>query len=225
MSFLSKVLALVEKDFRAEFRTKEMLSVMLIFALLVVVIFGFAFNPTSQVTRKIFPGILWVAFFFAGVLGLNHSFTRERYNQALHGLMIAPVDRSALYFSKVLSNMAFMLIVELVATPVFLVFFDYSPAGRLPGLVSVVLLATFGFVAVGTFLAALAANTRTSQILLPILLFPVVVPVVIAAVQLTAATLAGSSTASFAAWLRVLVVYDIIFLVVPFLLFDYLLEV
>ncbi len=226
MPFLKKVWYITWKDIRSEFRTKETMTSMLIFALLVLVIFSFAFNPTPTETKRIFPGIIWVGFFFAGVLGLNRSFARERENDCLAGLMLAPVDRSAIYFGKVLGNSLFMLVVELVTLPVFIVFFDYSVRGSLVALGLIFLLGTFGFVAVGTFLSALATNTRTSEILLPIILFPIIIPVVIAVVQATASIFAGASwSAATLLWVKVLVAYDVIFLVVPFLLFEYLLEV
>lgn len=224
---LRSVLAIAQKDLRSELRTKEMLSAMMIFALLVAVIFSFAFDANPGSLRDVFPGVLWVGFLFAGTLGLNRSFVNERQNGALHGLMLSPADRSAIYFGKVLGNLAVMGITELIGLPIFLVLFDISP-GAAPGfLILSVLLATVGFIAVGTFLAALAANTRTSEILLPIILFPVAVPVVLGAVQTTGAALAagGLDADRFYLWLKVLLVYDVVFVVVPFLLFDYLLEV
>ena len=224
MPFLHKVLAILAKDIQLEFRTKEMLSAMLIFALLVVVIFSFAFDVTSVGLREVFPGMLWVAFFFAGVLGLNRSFASERQNGAIQGLMLAPVD-SAIYFAKVIGNFLFMAITEAVALPVFLVLFDYRFVGSIPILIVILVMSTFGFIAVGTFLSALAANTRTSEILLPIILFPVLVPVVMAAVQTTKGVFSADPLYTYALWFKVLAAYDFIFLVVPFLLFDYVLEV
>ena len=221
------MLLIAQKDLRAELRTKEMLSAMMIFALLVAVIFSFAFDANTSSLREVFPGLLWVGFFFAGTLGLNRSFVNERQNAALHGLMLSPADRSAIYFGKVLGNLAVMGITELVGLPVFLILFDVSPGPAPWPLLLSLVLATLGFIAVGTFLSALAANTRTSEILLPIILFPVAVPVVLAAVQTTGAALAagGLDAARYYLWMRVLLVYDVVFVVVPFLLFDYVLEV
>ncbi|MBO8125733.1 MAG: heme exporter protein CcmB [Firmicutes bacterium] len=222
--FLSAVGAIVWKDLKAEFRTKEMISSMLIFAFLVIVIFSFAFDPTAQSVKKILPGVIWVAFIFAGTLGLNRSFLSEQINEAIQGLMLAPVDRAAIYFGKVLGNMIYTSLVEAVALPVFIILFDFSFSGSWLSLILVVVASTFGFVAVGTFLAALASNTRTSEVLLPIILFPVIVPVIIGAVEMTKAIFAGSSLGEVATWLRVVLVYDVVFLVIPFLLFDFLLE-
>lgn len=224
MSFVDRVMAIVWKDLRAEFRTKEMLSAMLIFALLVIVIFSFAFDPTRQNMPKILPGIIWVAIFFAGLLGLNRSFVAERINGAINGLMLAPIDRSGIYFGKVIGNLVLTFIVELVSLPLFFLLFDFSMQGSWLLFATTVFLATFGFIAVGTFLAALSANTRSSEILLPVILFPVVVPVVIAAVESTRSIMGGAVAGDVLPWFGVLAVYDLVFLAVPFLLFDYVLE-
>jgi len=225
VSFLRKVGLIAWKDLRAEFRTKEMISAMLIFALLVIAIFAFAFDPTRDEVRVIFAGLIWVAFFFAGILGLNRSFAGERINDAIHGLMLSPVDRSAIYFGKLLGTWVFMTIVEIVALPIFIVMFNYTPAGSWLLAGTAILLATLGFVAVGTFLAALTANTKASEVLLPVILFPVVIPVVIAAVEATRGVFGGLPPADFVTWFKVLGVYDAVFVAVPFLLFEYLLEV
>ncbi|MCL5677291.1 MAG: heme exporter protein CcmB [Firmicutes bacterium] len=226
-NYLRYVLAIAGKDLRAELRSKEMFSAMTIFALLVAVVFSFAFDANAATLQEVFPGVIWVAFFFAGTLGLNRSFVNERQNSAIHGLMLAPADRSVIYFGKVLGNMAVITITEAIGLPVFLVLFDVSAGPRPALLVLSIVLATLGFIAIGTFLSALAANTRTGEILLPIILFPVAVPVVLGAVQTTGAVLLteGVDLPRFYQWLRVLAVYDVVFLVVPFLLFDYVLEV
>ncbi len=225
MRFLTKVANIVWKDLVNEFRTKEMLSAMLIFAVLVIVIFAFAFTPTRELTTKIFPGIIWVAFTFSGILGLNRSFLNEKQNETLLGLMLTPVDRTAIYFGKVISNFIMMVMTEVISLPLFFVLFDFRLKGSLLQLVFVILLGTLGFIAVGTFLAALAANTRTSEILLPIILFPILVPVIIAAVESTGLILAQEPFANFSGWVKLIGVYDVIFLVIPFILFDYVLEV
>lgn len=223
MRYLAGLLTITWKDITAEFRTKEMSTSMGIFALLVMVVFGFALRPGAEETLAVFPGIAWIGFFFAGLLGLSRSFVAEKMNGAMTGLMLAPVDRSVIYFGKVAGNLLFMFVVEAVSFPLYIILFDV-PAPQRPDLLALVaLLGTLGFVAVGTFLAALAANTRTSELLLPILLFPLAVPLVIAVVSMTRAALTGDLTDA-AAWWRMLVVYDAVFLVVPWLLFEYLLE-
>jgi len=223
--FLSRVWAITWKDLQSDFRTKEMLSTMLIFALLVVVIFSFAFDPGSRETAAVFPGLLWVAFFFAGLLGLNRSFVNEHSNDALQGLMLLPADRSIIYFGKVGANLVLMLIVEAVTLPVFAVFYNTGLPERWPLLLLVLPMATFGFIAVGTFLAALSANTRASEMLLPIILFPIAIPLILSAVEVTAGVFAGGDIAVLITWLKIIAVYDLVFLVVPFLLFEYVLDV
>lgn len=223
------------KELRAEWRTRQTVTSMAIFAFLVIVVFSFAFDPTRDVTRRVLPGILWIAYLFAAVLGLNRSFMVERFNDSLLGLLSAPMDRSTIYFGKAAANLLFVLLVEALSLPVFLALYDVLPDLRLEELLLVLLLGTLGFVEVGTFLSALSANSRSSELLLPLLLFPVALPVVIASVQLTAALLAAPAAAGAVApgwaelwslpWLKVLLVYDGVFLLLPFLLFDYVLEV
>ncbi|SJZ93148.1 heme exporter protein CcmB [Selenihalanaerobacter shriftii] len=225
MTFFKQVKALVWKDLKSEFRTKEMLSAMLIFAFLVIVIFSFAFDPTDKDLQQVFPGIIWVAFIFSGILGLNRSFVSEKKNNSIQGLMLCPADRSVIYFGKVITNLILMLIVEFISLPIFIILFDYRFSGSILKLVLVILLGTFGFVSIGTFLAALTANTRTSEVLLPIILFPVVVPLIIGAVESTEAIFIGKGISEILPWLKILGIYDLIFITVPFMLFEFLLEV
>lgn len=225
MTFFRQIKAIVWKDMTAEFRTKEMLSAMLIFSFLVIVIFAFAFDPTRETTRAVFPGLIWVGITFAAILGLNRSFLSEKENDCLMGLMLAPADRSAIYFSKVIGNLIFVLLVVLVSLPMYFIFFNFQFSGSALTLALIIFLSTLGFISVGTFLAALSANTRTSEILLPIIVFPIAVPVIIAAVESTAIVLGSVAYDGLASWLMLLVLYDVIFLVVPFMLFDFVLEV
>ncbi|NLC38935.1 MAG: ABC transporter permease [Clostridia bacterium] len=214
------------KDLILELRSKQILSAMLIFALLVVVVFAFAFQPARETTRQVFPGMIWVAFAFAGVVGLNRSFVGERQQDCLMGLLLAPLEPVSIYFGKVLGSLFLMGVMELAALPLFFVFFDFPfPASR--GLFILILfLGSLGFCLIGTFLAALAAHARASEILLPLILFPVLVPVLIGAVKASSLILAGGPvTGEIMVWLRLLAVYDGIFLVVPWLLFEYVLEV
>lgn len=225
MKFLKQIKAIVWKDLVSELRTKEMMSSMLIFSLLVIVIFAFAFDPTRETTTAVFPGMIWVAITFSAILGLNRSFVSEKYNDSMLGLMLTPSDRSVIYFGKVVVNLIFVSIMQLVTIPLFFIMFDFRWSGSIPLLILVIFLSTLGFISVGTFLAALAANTRTSEILLPLILFPIIVPVIIAAVESTAIVLGNQSIVELNSWLMLLIAYDIIFLVVPFALFDYVLEV
>lgn len=214
------------KDLLLEWRTKQTFSSMLIFAIMVVVVFAFAFQPTKDLTQAVFPGMIWVAFTFAGMLGLNRAFVLERQQDCLMGLMLAPLDRAAIYFGKVMGTLFLMGVTEIIALPLFFVFFDYRLQGSLGLLLLVVFLGTLGFATVGTFLAAVAANSRTSEMLLPLILFPIIVPILIASVKATGIILTGTGLENeLATWLRLLIVYDLVFLMVPFMLFEYVLEV
>ncbi|MGQ9629060.1 MAG: heme exporter protein CcmB [bacterium] len=221
MSYLRKVLAIAVKDLRSEARARELTPAMLVFSLIVIVIFNFAFEPGLQNRDVLAPGILWVAFAFSGMMGLVRSFAAEREQDAIRGLMLAPMDRSAIYLGKLLSNLIFLLGVEAVGLLAFGIFFNIDIFPFLPGLSVVLVLATLGFVAVGTLYAAMASNIRLREILLPILLFPVIVPVLIAAVKATGGVLKGQPLSDVRSWLNLLVVYDGIFTVVGVLTFEY----
>ncbi|MBM4464657.1 MAG: cytochrome C biogenesis protein [Chloroflexi bacterium] len=222
MSFLQKVLAIVQKDVAVELRTKEMLSSMFVFALLVIVIFNFAFELRIENVRQVAPGVLWVTFTFAGMLGLNRSFVLEKDKGCLEGLLLCPVDRSAIYFGKMLGNVIFMTMVEAIILPIFSVLFNVSLFH--PVLLLIVVLGTLGFAGVGTLFSAMAVHTRAREVMLPVLLFPVVVPAMIAAVKATGGILDGQLFSEIAHWVRLLVAFDVIFLAISFMTFDYVVE-
>lgn len=194
---------------------------MFVFALMVVVIFNFAFELRVENVANVAPGVLWVAIAFAGVLGLNRSLVLEKDKGCLDGLILCPVDRSAIYLGKMIGNVVFMLAMEAVALPVFAVLFNLPLLT--PAVLAVVGLGTVGFAAVGTLFAAIAVNTRTREVMLPVLLFPIIVPLLIAAVKSTEA-IVGSQNAGDAPWLGMLAAYGAIFLVVSTLTFEYVLE-
>lgn len=222
MSFWRGMLAIVAKDATAELRSKETLSAMLVFALLVVVIFNFSFELRVDNARQIAPGVLWVAFAFAGVLGLNRSFILEREGGCIEGLMLTPVDRGAIYLGKFLGNVLFMLVTEAIILPIFAALFDAAVANPLLWLI--MLLGTIGLAAVGTLFAVMAVSTRAREIMLPLLLFPISVPVLIAATKATAQVMDGAGLTAAAPWLRLLLAFDLIFTIVAFLCFEYVLE-
>jgi heme exporter protein B len=224
MRFLRRVWAIVWKDVTSELRTKEIFTSMSVFSLLVIVIFNFVFDPGISNLEKILPGILWVAFTFAGVLGLNRSFIFEKDKDCLQGLMLCPVDRSAIYLGKMIGNVIFMLVVEVIALPIFSVLFNFSIWTLLYRLSPILVLATLGFAAVGTVFSAMSVNTKTREVMLPILLFPITIPVMIAAVKSTGSVLEGASLLSAVSWLNLLVVFDVIFLAVSFLTFEFVIE-
>jgi heme exporter protein B len=222
MSFGQVVAAIVWKDIRAELRTKDIFSSMFVFALLSVIVFNFAFELRVPDMKMVVPGIVWVAISFAGTLGLNRAFVIEQDKGSLAGLLLAPVDRSAIYFGKMLGNLLFMLVVEIMILPLIMIFYNLSlltPANLL-----VLFLGSYGFAAVGTVFSAIAVNTRAREVLLPVLLFPVLLPVLIAGVKMTGALLDGETLSSLANWLQIVTIYDIGFTVVAYLTFGYVME-
>jgi heme exporter protein B len=219
---LRAVWAVVWKDLAAELRSRELLSAMLVFALLVILIFNFALELDARTRYSVTAGVLWVTFAFAGTLGLNRSMAMEKDRGCLDGLLLAPVDRSAIYFGKVVGNLIFMLLVEVIVLPVYSLLYNINLFN--PGLIGVILLGSLGYVVVGTLLASMAVQTRTRDVLLPILLFPVVIPLFIAAVKASAGYLQGLEMAEIWPWLNLLVVYDLIFTAIAFMVFDYVVE-
>jgi len=221
--YLRKVAAIVGKDIATEIRTKEMISAMFVFSLLIIFIFNFAFDLRAENMQTLAPGVLWVAIAFAGMLGLSRSFILERDRGVLDGLLLAPVDRSAIYFGKMIGNVLFISIVEIFILPVFVVLFNQSLTS-LPLLIGVVILGTIGLAGVGTLFSAMAVHTRAREVMLPIMLFPVIVPLMLAAVRLTVAILDGTPFADVSHWLALLVAFDVIFVTASYILFDFVVE-
>ena len=221
-SFLRAIGAIVWKDLVAELRSREVISAMLVFALLVIFIFNFALELDATTRSNVTAGVLWVTFAFAGTLGLNRSLSMEKDRGCLDGLLLAPVDRSAIYFGKSIGNLIFMLLVELIVLPVYSILYNINLFH--PGLLVVILLGSIGYVVVGTLLSSMAVQTRTRDILLPILLFPVVLPIFIAAVKASSGFLQGIPMDEIWPWLNLLIVYDVIFTAVGFMVFDYVVE-
>lgn len=222
MRFWRAVTAIVWKDIRAELRTKDIFSSMFVFAVLAVIVFNFAFELRVPSMKMVAPGIVWVAVTFAGTLGLNRAFVIEQDKGSLAGLLLAPVDRSAIYFGKMLGNLLFIVMVEIILLPLVMVFFNLSLLTG-PHLLAI-FLGTFGFAAVGTVFSAIAVNTRAREVMLPILLFPVLLPVLIAGVKLTGGLLDGETLDSLSNWLRLIALYDIGFTVLAYLTFGFVVE-
>lgn len=221
-NLLRATFAIVRKDLAAEWRSRELFTSMLIFSLLVILIFNFALELDPRTRTNVTAGVLWVTFTFAGTLGLNRSMAVEKDRGCLDGLLLAPVDRSAIYFGKAISNLVFMLVVEVIVLPVYSVLYNANLFQ--PGLLLVILLGSIGYVAVGTLLSAMAVQTRTRDVLLPILLFPLVVPVVIAAVKASGGILQGLEFSEIRTWINLLLVYDVIFIAISFMFFEYVVE-
>lgn len=221
-NFLQATLAIVRKDITAEFRSRELLSAMLVFSMLVIVIFNFALELDPKTRKEVTSGVLWTTFAFAGTLGLNRSMAVEKDRGCLDGLLLAPVDRAAIYFGKVLSNLAFMFLVEAFVLPLYAALYNVNLFN--PGLLLVILLGSVGYTAVGTLLASMAVQARTRDVLLPILLFPIAIPVLLSAVKASTGFLNGVEMAEIWPSLNLLIVYDVIFTAVAFMVFDAVVE-
>jgi heme exporter protein B len=224
VSYLRIVGLVAWKDLRSEMRSREQALSLLIFALLILVVFNFAFDFTIIDFRSLGPGILWVAFLFSGVLALNHSFRIEREQDRIEGILLAPIDRSAFYLGKVLATVLFMAAVEAVLVPLAAILFNQTLGGRLGMMFLALVLNTIGFAAVGTLFAAVTTQTRRSEMLLPVLLFPAALPIALAAVRATSHILAGGPFAYYANWIYLAAAYDLVFLSASVLLFDYALQ-
>jgi len=221
-SFLKAVGAVVWKDLRAELRSRELFSAMLVFSALMIIIFNFALELDVKVRQSVTAGVLWSTFAFAGTLGLNRSMAIEKDRGCLDGLLLAPVDRSAIYFGKVISNLAFMLIVEAIILPAYSVLYNINLF--IPGLLLVILLGSIGYSAVGTLLATMSIQTRTRDILLPILLLPIAFPLLLAAIKASNGFLTGAEWEEIVLPLNLLIAYDVIFIAVAFMVFDNVVE-
>lgn len=222
MIFWRKALAIVRKDTIAELRTKEVVSSVLVFTILVIVIFNFAFSASYETLQQLAPGILWATFAFAGVLSLNRAFVAEKEQGCLEGLMVCPVSRDVIYVGKMVTSLLFMLVIEIIALPVFSLLFNI-PVISLP-LMAIVILATIGFVAVGTLFSAIAVNTRAKELVLPILFLPVVVPVIVSAVKASTLAIAGEPWRQLSSWLLIILAFDVIFVTLSFLIFHHVIE-
>ncbi len=224
MAGLRNVYLVLAKDLLAELRNRETFTVMLFFAVLVLFLFHFSLNPTRENTAFVAPGLLWLAFTFTGVLGLGRSFQAERENDCLEQLLLIPGDRGNIYLGKLVGNIVFMLAVELLIIPLFALFFNLDLWGALPSLLGVASLGTIGLAAIGTLFSALTANLRAREVLFPLLLFPLVVPVIIGTVTATSIVLSGEPLVEASAWLKLLGAFDTMFLVIAYLTFEFIAE-
>ena len=222
MNGIRKALLITWKDVLSEIRTREIISSVLLFSILVVVIMNFAFSGGREEILPIAPGILWITFSFAGIISLNHSFMMEKQESCIEGLLVCPVSREMIYTGKMTGNLIFMLIIELITMPVFSVLFNISVFQ--PEVVLIVFLTTVGFASVGTLFSAMAVNTRAKEMVLPILFFPVVAPLIISAVNATGVILNGDSWSGINSWLIMIIAFDVVFLVTSYLIFGYIIE-
>lgn len=219
MNFIRKVWAIVVKDVAAELHTREMINAMLVFSVLAMLIFSFALDLRGEIAEAAAPGVLWTTVAFAGTLGLSRSLAREQETGCMDGLLLAPMDRSAIFFGKALGNVVFMAVVEIALLPLFSALFD---VGLLrPGVLLVTALGTVGYATVGTLLATIAVNTRAREVMLPILLLPLTIPALLAAVEATGGLVDGATLTEVQGWIQLLIAYDLIMVAVSMLTFDY----
>ncbi len=221
---LGKVWAVFRKDLLIELRTKDSLNAMLFFGIVVLVIFNFALESTRDTIRLAVPGVLWVAFVFSGTLGLNRMFASEKENSCLQGLLMVPMDRGIIYLGKMMAASVFMLVAEVVIFVCSLVFFNLTVWSEIPYLILVFFVGTLGFTAVGTILSAIAVNTRMREVLLPLILFPVVLPILVNAVEATSIILNSADYGALKLPLAIMSTFTIVFGTLAYLLFEFVLE-
>ncbi len=221
---LAKIWAVFRKDLLIELRTKDSLNAMLFFGIVVLVIFNFALESIRESIRMAVPGVLWVAFAFSGTLGLNRMFASEKENSCLQGLLMIPMDRGILYLGKMLAASVFMLLAEVTIFLFTTIFFNLTVWGEIPYLALVFLVGTLGFTSVGTLLSAISVNTKMREVLLPLILFPVVLPILVNAVGATNIILNTIEYGALKLPLTIMTVFTIVFTTLSYLLFEYVLE-
>jgi heme exporter protein B len=227
MDFLRKIGLITAKDLKLELRTLESLSAMLLFSLIVIVIFAFAFDFSTIKNLgagRIVPGVIWVTLTFSAIIGFNHSFAIEREKECILALILCPADASAIYLGKAIANLIIITILEIILLPLCAILFNFDLISILPALSLIVIIHTVGFTEIGTLFAALASKVRRGEALLSILLFPVSSPLIISAVKTTSAALDGKELSSYAHWLLVSAAFDIIFFFGAIVLFEFIIE-
>lgn len=221
---LAKIWTIIRKDLLIELRTKDSLNAMLLFGIVVLVVFNFALESMRDTIREAVPGVLWVSFAFSGTLGLNRIFAAEKENSCLQGLLMVPMERGIIFLGKMLAASVFMLFTEMVIFLFTLVFFNLKVWREIPYLILVFVLGTLGFTAVGTLLSAISVNTKMREVLLPVILFPVAIPILINAVEATAIILNTADYRVLKLPLTMISVFTIVFVTLAYLLFEYVLE-
>lgn len=215
---------IARKDLAIEFRTRSAFFSSVVFALLGLVIFYYAWDPTAVSVTDLAPGVLWIIFTFSGLLGLHRSFGVEAADHAIDGLLASPVSRHSIFLGKAIANLVFVAGVQVIAIPALAVFYNL-PLGHVAApLIMIAILAAIGLVTVGTLFSAMAVNTRLAELLLPMLALPFFVPVVIAATQATAKLLSGRPLVESAAWLKLLLAFDIVFVAACALAYPFTIE-
>ena len=218
------ILSIIRKDVLSEFRSKDMFISMFTFSLIIIFLFNLVMDMSSELKNIISPVVLWITFLFSGTIGLSRSFALEKESDAICALLMAPVDRSYIYLGKMISNLIFLLIIEIITIPVYIILFNYDFELKFFYILLVAIIGTTGFVSVGTLFAAMSLNTRLREVLLPILYFPIIIPVLLNSVRITGSLLNGNTFGDNQSSLQVLVAFDIIFLAAGILLYEYIIE-
>lgn len=216
-----QVLTIAGKDLRSEMRTKEALNASVAFSVVILVLFSFAFDPSSEQLQEFSGGLLWLVFSFAGALVLNRSFARETQNDCLDALVAAPLPASALFLGKTLANFAMLMTIEVISVPVFGLFYDVHWVGMFWSMLLVVVLGTWALTVIGTFFSALTVNLRMRELMLPTLVYPLMIPALMSAMTLTTDLLNGTPLAGDnLIWVKVLVGFDVIFTLLSLMMID-----
>ncbi len=224
MSFFRIIRWVTWKDLISELRNRETISSMFFFALIVILIFSFSFSMDQDTAHAVMPGIMWVSFVFTGIIGLGKSFLVELQNDCIENLQLSPVSPGTIYLGKLIGNFLFMIVVEIFIFPLFVIFFNLDVIDQFPTLVLVLFLGTLGVSTVGTLFSAMTAQIRAREVMLPILLLPVIVPVMIGAVEATRGVLDGDPFTLYSQWIHLLAVFDTIFVIVSFWIFEFVLD-
>jgi heme exporter protein B len=219
-----RVSAVVWKDFTAERRTKANFNAVVFMAVLTLLMFGFALGPDTDALRTVAGGVIWLTILFSGVLSFNRSYEQELEGGAMDALLLYPGQRRSIFIGKLIANLAFVLLVEAVLLPLATILYDLSFSGQLARVIGVLVLGTFGFVTLGTFYAAMASRVRAREVLLPLLLFPMLIPVLVGSVEATTSLMAGDVMGDSHVWVRLLIVFDVLFLAVSVWSFEWVLE-
>lgn len=221
---MNKIAAILWKDLKIELRTKELLTNMIAFSILIAAVFNFSLNLSNQIVMMVIPSILWVSFIFVGILGLSRSFALEKENSAVVGVLLSPTDRTIIFISKFLSNFLFLAVIQLILLLVFILFFNLNISGLVGELLLIFFVGNIGFVAVGTLFSTMAVSTKLREVILPILLFPIVIPVIINSVEATSIILNGGGLGDISQYLKILVAFDVIFLTLSAVIYEFVID-
>ena len=224
MIFFRVIRWIVWKDLISEIRSRENISSMFFFALIIILIFSLSLSMDQEMVKEMIPGILWCAFSFTGIIGLGKSFLVETQNDCMENLLMAPIPKGAVYLGKLLGNFLFMLVVEIIIFPLFVIFFNLDIFGQIPMIMLICFLGTLGLAAMGTLLSAMTVQIKAREVKFPLMLLPLVVPVIIGAVEATKGALNGDPLKLYQQWIQLLAVFDLVFLIVSYWLFEFILE-